>query len=253
MRWLAYQTITTAADAVVTTGGTIRCVITNIVRNTPTRISRASPRRSLIGIWKPASFRRCSRRSHTGGALNRPGTVFVASSPPCHRCRVRLPLVSATNGSRRCRITASRSLLRLNHRSTPMPHSVSTRPKTAHPERRASRLAAGRKNLMAWASCGGTSDELAALEDARGQRQAFLPHALEHLRPDVAGLEIALRVPLAVDPLLLVLEEILHEDHLALHAGDLRDRDDLAAAAGHARDVDEEVERARHLVPDDVD
>src|SRR5262245_59696162 len=69
-------------------------------------------------------------------------------------------------------------------------------------------------------------------------------------RPQTGRPELALNAALRGDAGLLELEDVLHLDLLAFHAGDLSDLHDLAGAVGHARRLDYHVDGRGDLLAD---
>src|SRR5215207_4882528 len=84
-------------------------------------------------------------------------------------------------------------------------------------------------------------------EDSR-QLHAVLLQPLREARAD-AGRAVAADDPaVLVHALALEVEDLLHRDRLALHAGDLGDGGDAARAVGEARGLYDEVERGGDLL-----
>src|SRR5262249_33745790 len=84
------------------------------------------------------------------------------------------------------------------------------------------------------------SGELSLIRVARGL------DPLQAARADAGRLERADAPAGRADPALLVGEDLLRADDVALHAGDLGDRHDAARAVGEALELNDQVDRTRH-------
>src|ERR1700693_3322457 len=66
-------------------------------------------------------------------------------------------------------------------------------------------------------------------------------------RADTGFTKLPKYLALRIDPGAMKLVQILHHDHLPLHAHQFRDFHHLASAVGQARDVHDDVERGGYL------
>src|SRR3990172_5990346 len=73
---------------------------------------------------------------------------------------------------------------------------------------------------------------------------------VEELRPHPGGVELTLYLSLIGQPLLLVHEDVLHDQDIPFHPGDFGYLDDLARPVAQPRHLDHDVQGGAHLFPD---
>src|SRR5207245_3659253 len=86
--------------------------------------------------------------------------------------------------------------------------------------------------------------------DLLRERDALVEHAVQDLRPEAARLELRDDLAVGRGALLVHHEDVLHGDHVLLHAHDLGDGGDLARPVAQPVQLHDEVDRARDLLPD---
>src|SRR3989304_1414255 len=72
----------------------------------------------------------------------------------------------------------------------------------------------------------------------------------EELRPHPGGVELTLYLSLIGQPLLLVHEDVLHDQDIPFHPGDFGYLDDLSRPVAQPRHLDHDVQGGAHLFPD---